>query len=153
MRTAQERFENKVERITESGCHVWMGAIVSVRWNYGAFRVDGKTIRAHRFAWAQANGEIPDGLHVLHRCDTPCCVNPSHLFLGTDQDNSDDKVKKGRQIGARGTKQSSHKLTEKQVMAIRASSTSSRKLGAEYGVSKTLINYIKAKSKKAWGWL
>jgi len=152
MRTVQERFDSKVERIPEGGCHVWMGGLLA-SGGYGVFMANKVSHRAHRFSWIQANGEIPKGMFILHSCDNPCCVNPDHLSVGTHQDNMDDMVKKGRQNPARGTKHSSHKLTEKQVRAIRASSVSSRKLGAEYGVSKTLINHIKTKSKKGWGWL
>lgn len=63
---------------------------------YGVTYMGGKTELAHRVAWTIANGEIHDGLFVLHRCDNPPCCNPSHLFLGTDQDNVDDMMRKGR---------------------------------------------------------
>ncbi len=58
--------------------------------------VGQKLLRAHRFSWQIHKGDIPEKLHVLHKCDTPACVNPDHLFLGTNGDNMRDKAKKGR---------------------------------------------------------
>lgn len=88
------RFNRKVER-SEQGCWMWVGAM---RPNgYGNFNLGNKTTGAHRAAWILANGPIPDGLQVLHRCDVPSCVNPSHLFLGTQEDNMQDMIAKGRQ--------------------------------------------------------
>lgn len=61
--------------------------------------MDGKTVRAHRASWILHNGSIPPGLHVLHSCDNPPCVNPEHLFLGTDKDNAQDRENKKRSSG------------------------------------------------------
>ena len=66
---------------------------------YGVVGAGGKTVRAHRVAWEVAHGPIPDGVHVLHQCDNPPCINPAHLFLGTQADNMADKVAKGRPPG------------------------------------------------------
>ena len=85
-----------------NGCWIWTGGVQ--KGGYGGFRINPrKTMRAHRFAWEITHGPIPavneDGVEVVacHRCDTPLCVNPAHLFLGTDADNAADKVAKGRQ--------------------------------------------------------
>ena len=67
------------------------------RGGYGGFKASGKIERAHRMAWELAHGPIPDGLHVLHRCDNPPCVANDHLFLGTEADNAHDRDAKGRQ--------------------------------------------------------
>lgn len=96
--SAEERFALSYQE-DEAGCWIWQGR---PRGNngYGSLKVDGALMPAHRFAYQAHVGPIPTGLFVLHRCDVPLCVNPAHLFLGTTQDNSDDKVNKGRQ--ARG---------------------------------------------------
>jgi hypothetical protein len=93
-----ERFWAKVQRGT--GCWEWTGAVLNRAWPYGVIqrgqRGEG-TIVASRLSWELANGPISDGLWVLHRCDNPRCVRPSHLFLGTDSDNKRDMIAKGRQ--------------------------------------------------------
>lgn len=91
--TIAERFWPKVSK--SDGCWTWTAAI-NKRWGYGAFREGGKTLRAHRVAWALTNGPIPDGLFACHHCDNPSCVNPSHIFLGTCSDNAKDMAAKGR---------------------------------------------------------
>ena len=91
-------------------------------------------------------GPIPEGLNVLHRCDSPPCRNIDHLFLGTDADNMVDKVAKGRH--PRGERYANAKLTEARVRNIRASSMQSRGLAAKYGVSENLISLVR--HRKAW---
>jgi len=78
------------------GCWEWTGSID--KDGYGQIHLHGKTIRAHRFAYMLVNGETPDNKHVLHTCDNPACVNPNHLWLGTNQDNVDDRERKGRGV-------------------------------------------------------
>jgi hypothetical protein len=89
---APERFWARVEKLS-TGCWEWSGFRNLARGGYGY--VEGR--RAHRVAWELANGPIPEGLHVCHRCDNPPCCNPSHLWLGTDLDNARDKIAKRRQ--------------------------------------------------------
>jgi HNH endonuclease len=79
--------------VLESPCIEWTKFRLR---GYGLQKFRGKTRLAHRVAWMLANGEIPDGLCVLHRCDNPPCVNVDHLFLGTHADNVADKMAKGR---------------------------------------------------------
>ena len=75
-------------------CLLWKGYRRSD--GYGLVRVNGRYYRAHRFVFEKAYGPIPSGILVCHSCDTPACVKPKHLFLGTNKDNSNDKVRKGR---------------------------------------------------------
>jgi len=90
------RFEEKYVPVTESGCWIW---IASDDYRYGLFYTgesSSKMEKAHRVSYKLYKGKIPNGLHVLHRCDNTFCVNPDHLFLGTHKDNMRDMVKKGR---------------------------------------------------------
>lgn len=75
-------------------CIEWMGS--RIHDGYGRVKVGGKSFRVHRRVWALLSGPIPDGIDVLHSCDNPPCCNPDHLFLGTNQDNVDDRTAKGR---------------------------------------------------------
>lgn len=99
--TFEDRFFEKVSPEPNSGCHLWTAHCN--REGYGTFKLEGKKARAHRVAWEIANGPIPDGLHVCHTCDVPECVNPSHLWVGTNTDNMRDCVKKGRHHNSKKT--------------------------------------------------
>lgn len=97
------RFWAKVSR--GSGCWTWTGSnsgSVGYRKPYGSFWFRGAMVGAHRIAWELEKGQIPPGLFVLHRCDATLCVRPSHLFLGSQKDNIQDCVTKGRLNPARG---------------------------------------------------
>ena len=86
-----KRFWSKVKKT--DACWLWTGTI---NHKYGAIRIAYRAWRAHRVAWVIANGNIPKGMNVLHRCDNPPCVNPKHLFLGSQRDNLIDCIRKGR---------------------------------------------------------
>lgn len=124
-------------------CWNWTGAINSD--GYGSW-VRDKGDKTHRVAWRLANGPIPDGSHVLHRCDNRRCVNPDHLFLGTNADNVADKMAKGRH--ARGEATPAARLTEADVRAIRNDPRDNATIGREYGVTTTTIWQIK--HRKRW---
>jgi hypothetical protein len=96
-RPLRERFEAFVHQEPNRGCHLWGGSLTT--GGYGQVGRGGKhggKIDAHRAAWTLYRGEVPGGLHVLHSCDVRSCVNPDHLWLGTDQDNHADMARKGR---------------------------------------------------------
>jgi hypothetical protein len=90
----QARIEEGSIPEPNSGCWLWLGN--TNLQGYAHLTHGGKMHRANRFSWVAYNSKIPPDLHVLHRCDNRLCVNPEHLFLGTNQDNVDDRVRKGR---------------------------------------------------------
>ncbi len=94
MPTLAERLEQWSQPEPNSGCLLWLGA--PVRDGYGQLSVNGRLIRAHRLAWEVAHGPVHPNLCVLHSCDTPACINPAHLFVGTRLDNARDRKAKGR---------------------------------------------------------
>lgn len=141
MTTTQDRFEAFVERIPEAGCWIWTGTVT--RHGYGQIAVNRRPVSAHRYAYSIAFGSIPNGLCVCHRCDVRACVNPAHLFLGTNMENMRDKMAKGRHVSSVGERNGNAKLTNEQVLAIRSDSRSLREIAADYGVVDTTISHIK----------
>ncbi len=89
-----ERFEQKYIPVTETGCWLWIASYSTK--GYGRIGFLGRSEKAHRISWMIAYGPVPEDKHVLHKCDTRCCVNPDHLFLGTNLDNIKDRDSKGR---------------------------------------------------------
>lgn len=125
--------------VQDNGCWLWNG--YTAPNGYGMVSIAPyRRGYAHRAAWTVANGPIPDGMQVCHRCDNPPCVNPAHLFLGTVIDNMRDMSTKGR--APRGERAGGVKLTEAQVRDIRASTKSGSDLAREYGVSRSCISTI-----------
>src|ERR1035437_1111838 len=98
-KSTEDRFWSHVDKNGANGCHIWTGAKDGK--GYGVFFADG-CCKAHRWAYQKLYGPIPKGLHVLHHCDNPSCINIKHLFLGTQLDNVKDMIAKGRDNHARG---------------------------------------------------
>jgi hypothetical protein len=130
------------ERVDKSGdCWLWTG---TVSGRYGMVKYHKQKWKSHRLSWFLHNGEITDGLHVLHKCDIPLCVNPEHLFLGTHQDNMRDMAIKGRRKNkAFGEKHGRAKLTEDQAKEIKTSSLGKRALAKIYGIGATTVQHIR----------
>jgi len=137
----QARFHTKYIPEPNSGCWLWTAALSHK--GYGVLRYVGRWARAHRVSWKILRGPIPNGLHVCHKCDNRLCVNPDHLFLGTNDDNVADMIEKGRHLAGRrfGEQNATAKLTASKVAEIRRSRTirSSRSLAREFGISHTTI--------------
>lgn len=139
-----KRFWSKVEYDVKSGCWEWKG--YTLKKGYGRFMAMGHQILAHRYSYLHLVGEIPEGMQVCHRCDNPCCVNPGHLFLGSNSDNQIDSVKKGRH--------STVKLTPEEAKYIKQlldEGLSVDAIRVRTGANKTTIRNIK--SGQAWDWL
>jgi hypothetical protein len=150
-----ERFEASYMPEPNTGCWLWLGCERGSN-GYGGIKVGNKAVAAHRFSYEQFIGSIPQNMVVCHRCDTPACVNPAHLFVGTIQDNEDDKKRKNRHShGEKHRKSLAHvkrwgefsptaKLTMKQVIQIRADNRPQRVVARDHGVSQTTIHNIRS---------
>lgn len=152
----EKRFWKKVNKdgqvpvhVPELGpCWVWICSVDEL-W-YGFFRVSNHESmrKAHRASWIMAHGD-PGTLLVLHKCDNPSCVRPDHLFLGTNQDNCDDKFRKGREGNLFGSSAPHAKLTEEQVRFIRSSTDRPCALARRFNVgNSTIWNVLRRNSWK-----
>lgn len=144
------RFAERV--LASEACWVWTGA--RDRHGYGRISCQrGAVWRprfAHRVSWELHRGQIPDGMCVLHRCDNTSCVNPGHLFLGTQRDNVQDMDNKGRRVVRvrTGAEHSMAKLSEADALAILRSTAKGVLLAREYGVTPALVSAIR--KRKVW---
>lgn len=137
------RFHAQYEPEPNSGCWLWTASIVS-GGGYGNFWWKGER-RAHRASWRIHHGEIPDGMSVCHRCDVPSCVNPDHLWLGTNIENIADRHAKGRDPATHGERHGMSILTADEVMRIRARRAAGARrdvLATDFGVSVATIKKI-----------
>lgn len=139
-----ERFWSKVDK--SGDCWEWTASCGQT--GYGQFWLNNTARRAPRVAWELTRGEIPSGLHVLHTCDNRSCVNPAHLFLGTNYDNVLDKMSKGRHVAHKGELCGASKLTLEQVRYIRYSSAKARNLAEVFKVSRQNIHSIR--NRNSW---
>ncbi len=145
----EEFFAERSTPEPATGCLCWTRHIN--QGGYGTFKHKGKQRMAHRAMWEHKNGPIPEGMVVCHSCDNRRCIHPEHLFLGTTQDNVDDKMAKGRFISNLGERSGTSKLTDEQIAAIRIDTRPQRVIARDFGVSQSNVSLIKAGS--TWGHL
>lgn len=137
----QVRFWRKVRIPSGDACWRWQGGRYTN--GYGQVQLRGKKLRAHRVAWEWERGPVPPTMCVLHRCDEPLCVNPAHLFLGTNADNSADMTAKHR--SNRGQKNGHAKLSEDDVIdvrTIRAIGGTLVNIATAYGLTRQAVRAI-----------
>jgi hypothetical protein len=139
------RFWKKVDRSEDSeSCWLWTGYIGEN--GYGAFGIRGKMYKAHRVSYFIEHGRIDNDRLVLHRCDVRNCVNPTHLFLGTPKDNSQDAVRKARNTKLYGEQNGKSKLTRAAVLAIRRickrGGVYQKTVAKQFGVSEATVSYV-----------
>lgn len=148
-------FLSEVEQIPIAGCWIWTGRVDGN--GYGRAAIGDQYFGAHKLSFILFNGDVPEGLHVCHRCDVPLCVNPHHLFAGTRSQNMSDAFRKGRLIPptfrgepnpVRGEQHYRARLNQAKVDAIRASDKTDTELAREHGVDRSTIR--SARTGKSW---
>lgn len=127
-----------------SSCILWVGR--TNRGGYGRIEFMGQDWLAHRLSYTTYIGEIPEGLSVLHSCDTPGCINPAHLTAGTRADNVEDAASKGRMV--HGEEHHASVLTVERVRYIRGSSKKHTELADELGVHPVTI--LNVRNRQTW---
>ena len=144
--SVKNRFYARVLIPNENGCMEWVGK--SIGHGYGLICINDEMIRAHRLSYEIHNGEIPERMHVLHKCDNRKCVAPDHLFLGTNNDNISDRMAKNRSYHpptGSGSKNFNSKLNEKDVKKIRkmlAKGITKAEIGRQFNVTQENISFI-----------
>lgn len=142
--SAKAEGQAKIERFSipepNSGCWLWTGSMRTT--GYGCVNFNGKTMGAHRLSYESYKGSTGD-LHVLHRCDMPACVNPDHLYIGTNKVNAYDRERRGRMLHPVGSEHPRAKLTDDDVRFILTTDISSRQLGRRFGVDRTTVRKIR----------
>ena len=157
MQKTLDRFMSKVKVDEATGCWEWQG--LKGYSGYGRFGLGGKSKRAHRVSYEIFVQPIADGMCVCHTCDNRCCVNPCHLFQGTNKQNTNDMIRKGRRYRVTGESNAWSKLTEREVKLVwsfflRHPDVKGKKLGAGaflarwFGVTDKAISAIK--NKRTW---
>ena len=146
-----EKMKIKLAKKTEAKpncCVEWIG--YRDRQGYGRAWFDYQPIGAHRLSWSIANGPIPEGMCVLHRCDNPSCVNPEHLFLGTVSENHKDMMLKKRNVLSLGERNGQSKLDAAKVREIRALKgiETQRRIAGRFGICCENIRQIW--SRQTW---
>lgn len=147
-----EAFWRHVEKT--DGCWIWIGGTrqaINSNIRYGRFGINNVTWAAHRFSWKLTHGKLARTIQVLHNCDNGLCVNPSHLFVGTHQDNMRDRNEKGRAARNYGNLNGQAKLSAHDIVPIRClydSGKTMAEIAHRYSVSRPCISLIL--SRKNW---
>lgn len=139
-------FAERSKLNQETGCLEWTRHVNQN--GYGTVKHKRKTYPAHRFAWIQKYGPVPDGMVICHKCDNRKCINVDHLFIGTTLDNVRDKINKGRLRVAEGEQSGTSKLTAKQIEQIVLDSRPQTLIAKDHGVSQATISLVK--QRKNW---
>lgn len=145
----EERFFNSIEKEQKiNGCWLWTKAIG--KNGYGVLNIKGILFYAHRYSWELNYGKIPKNMFICHKCDVRNCVNPKHLFLGTNHDNVKDMIRKGRNNSPKGSNSPKAKLTEEDVIKIKnlLKTEKTADLAKLFNIGKRQIIYIK--NNQSW---
>lgn len=147
----EKRFWAKVRKGEPDECWEWQAC--RQEFGHGLLRIPGKVEKAHRVSWTLANGPIPDGLIVRHKCDNPPCVNPAHLELGTRADNVRDRDGRGRHVAFHGVNHPMARLTEDAVREIRRTPRGygvCRGLAEKFGVALGTVYQLRNAASRTW---
>jgi hypothetical protein len=133
-----KRFWDKIDKTD----YCWNWKKKPNKNGYGFFKFGGSNnVEAHRVSWLVNFGIIPEGMYICHKCDNPMCVRPTHLFLGTPADNSNDMIKKGRQPRIIGHRKINYEVAD-QIRKDQLSGMTNKELRERYGLAKSTISYI-----------
>jgi len=142
----EARFNRKVKRGPGNACWLWVGTFDGR--GYGQFSIGGRNYRAHRIAWElNGGGALSPDVKVCHRCDVPACVNPAHLFPGTQKDNLSDAARKGRM--PLGERQGNSKLKTETILEIRRlrGTATQRDLARRFAISQATVSQILSRQR------
>ncbi len=145
--TIKDRLERNSIPEPNTGCWLWTSCVDHGGYGYLHNRQGRpKNLKAHRLAYEQFIGPIPEGAYVCHSCDVPSCINPRHLWLGTHEENQKDRIRKGR--SAKGSDFKRSRLNEELVKAIRMAVGSMRIIGLQFGLSPQTVHEVR--TRKIW---
>lgn len=135
IKSLEERLDQYVMPEPNSGCHLWIGALNNMGYAVANFGRKKPLAYVHRLVWEKHHGPIPKKMYVCHKCDTPCCVNLDHFFLGNHAANQADMGRKGRNHKVK-------KLSPDQVRQILKREVTAKEYAAKFGVSPVTVMRI-----------
>lgn len=138
-----ERIMQHSMPVPECGCWLWLKSTVK---GYGQLTFQKKHLETHRASWIAFRGPIPSGMHVLHRCNTRACVNPDHLYLGTNLDNARDRVAAGtaRNKPMFGSDHPLAKMNEELAWQIKNAEGTGKQISERFGVKLPTVQAIRS---------